>query len=231
MSASAGTVPPTDQESRNAVIGLFFILLVAISNQWQHFILAYAYSLCKPDYKDDPFTNICADYPAFDRNYGLLSGAAFLISFACFGIIFGGSLADSMSRKNIINASVILWSATTVATGAIKSFSLLYVMRFLLGLFQSFLNPAAYSIISDLFRRKHRTTANAVFGLGTYFGVGVASFSGILMVQLGWRFTFQIVGYIGIALGIVGQFVLVEPERNRFDKRKNLKVTTDDDDN
>lgn len=83
----------------SAKIGLVLILLISISNQWQRFLIGYANALCKPEYKDDKKISICASYdPNFTDSYGLLSGAAFLVSFACFGI-FGGALADSMSRK------------------------------------------------------------------------------------------------------------------------------------
>lgn len=125
-----------------------------------------------------------------------------------------------MSRKVVICASIILWSLTSVFFGLIDNFIVLYIMRFLLGVFQAFLNPAAYSIISDFFHPKYRTTANAVFGVGIYLGGGLSSISGAMLNTLGWRQTYEIVGAIGVGIGFVGFFLIFEPTRNRFDKKK-----------
>jgi len=38
--------------------------------------------------------------------------------------------------------------------------------------------------------------------------------------NLGWRKTFEIIGLIGIASGIVGLLIIREPIRNRFDVKK-----------
>lgn len=107
-------------------------------------------------------------------------------------------------------------------TGYIDNFYVLATMRFLLGVFQAFLNPAAYSIISDYFHPKYRTTANAVFGVGIYLGGALASISGNMLKALGWRLTYEIVGFIGIGLGVVSFFLVLEPKRNPFEKKKEL---------
>ena len=130
---------PAEEEvpapTTSAKIGLVLVLLISISNQWQRFLIGYANALCKDSNAHDKKISICASYdPEFSKSYGVLSGAAFLISFACFGI-FGGALADSMSRKYIICISMILWSSTSVLTGYIDSFPVLFIMRFLLGVF------------------------------------------------------------------------------------------------
>lgn len=138
-------------------------------------MIAYASGLCEKN-KGDPKYSICDAYPSFNDNYGVLSGPAFSLSFATIGI-FGGLIADSVNRKFLILAACALWSAMTFLSGFIDSFIALYICRFGLGIFQSIFNPTSYSMISDIFHQDYRTTANAVFNVGIYFGGGLASAS------------------------------------------------------
>lgn len=86
-------------------------------------------------------------------------------------------MADKLNRSLLIFGSVTLWSLCTLLTGLIENYYALFVLRFLLGLFMAFFNPSAYSLISDLVHPTSRTTANAIFSLGIYNGLGVASLS------------------------------------------------------
>lgn len=110
-----------------------------------------------------------------------------------------------------MTSACVLWSTCTLLTGLINSFPLLFVLRFGLGIFESAWNPCAYSIISDLFGPNYRTTANSVFNLGIYFGGGLASLSILMITSIGWRTTYEIIGYIGIGLGVAGFFLIKEP--------------------
>lgn len=150
-------------------------------------MIAYAYGICsKKEYKDDSEICISAYYSELDVvNYGILSGPAFALSLAFFGI-FGGVVADRVNRRFIIALSCLLWSLMTALAGLVDSFALLYITRFLTGIFMAFFNPACYSIISDIFHPQLRTTANAVFNLGIYFGGGLASMSTAMIIALGW---------------------------------------------
>ena len=155
----------------------------------------------------------------FDEWFGFLAGPAFTISFAVMGI-FGGALSDGMSRKIIISVACILWSACTFGSGAIDSFAMLFFLRFGLGLFESVFNPAAYSVIADLFPPEDRGTANSIFNMGIYFGGALSSISTLLILQLGWRVSFEGIGIIGVGFGIASLILVREPARNAFDIKK-----------
>lgn len=101
-------------------------------------------------------------------------------------------------------------------TGLLDSFVLMFAARFGLGIFQSLLNPCAYSIISDLFSPANRTTANSIYNLGIYFGGGLASLSTLMITSLGWRDTYIYIGYMGIGLGVMGLLLIKEPTRGKF---------------
>jgi len=63
----------------------------------------------------------------------LLSGAAFTLSYSVMGI-FAGRISDNVtSRKNLLALACIVMSATSLLTGAVDSFLVFVVMRFILG--------------------------------------------------------------------------------------------------
>lgn len=125
--------------------------------------------------------------------------------------LFMGRLADKYNRVLIISVGGILWSIPTIATGFANSFVGLLIPRLFLGVFESICSPVAYSIIADYFAPETRTTANAVYSLGIYIGGGLSSLSLILITSVGWRWSFIIVGIIGVAVGTLSLIVVKEP--------------------
>lgn len=126
--------------------------------------------------KSDKY-EIAWEYRAYwDDYYGILSGLAFTFTFAVFGI-FGGVTADNFDRKAIIIVASLCWSVCTLLSGVIPSFWVFFLMRVLLGFFQSFLNPAAYSMIADYFPPEKRTRASSIYNLAIYLGGAMASIS------------------------------------------------------
>ena len=157
-------------------------------------MIGYAYGNKKN--KGDPKYDIQTDYPDIKANFGYLSGVAFTLSFAVCGI-FGGVIADKLNRAAVIGVACLCWSACTVFTGVIDSFAMLFVFRFLLGIFESMFNPCSYSIIADYFHTDFRATANALFNSGIYLGGALASLSNLIINKWGWRSGYIITGIIG----------------------------------
>jgi MFS family permease len=90
----------------------------------------------------------------------------------------------------------------------------------LLGVFEAFAPPAAYSLIPDYFPPEKRTTANAVFSLGIFVGASLASITTIMIGILGWRKTYFYIGCIGIIFAILALIFIQDPQRGRFDVKK-----------
>jgi MFS family permease len=101
-------------------------------------------------------------------------------------------------------------------------------MRILLGIFQAFMNPTAYSIIADYFPPERRTMANSIFNLSIYFGGALASLSTVLMSAAGWRFTYILISFICLGLSVLGVFMIYNPERGRWDAKKKEIVVNED---
>lgn len=151
-----------------------------------------------------------------DSTYGLLSGPAFALTFAVFGI-FGGVISDKVNRKMLAGFFCIFWSLTTLLPGLSANIYVLFVSRFLLGFFEAPFNPCAYSMISDYFHPSNRGTANAYFNSAIYIGGALGSLSTNMLSALGWQLVYVIVAIIGIAFGVLGLFLVKEPVRGFFD--------------
>jgi len=176
---------------------------------------------CKSTYL--PISVILFSY----RYYGLISGAAFTIAFSVSGV-FAGQLVDKYSRRILLGIACILWSASNLVTGTVNSFALMIAMRFLLGVLQSFNNPSSLTLLADYFPLERRSTVNSVQNAGIYIGSGLSSLGKLLIYPLnfllgiiairnkGWRWLFNLMGSLGILVGISILLFVKEPERGRY---------------
>ncbi len=162
-----------------------------------------------------------------DVQFGLLHGLAFAVTFSLFGLV-AGALADRMSRRRIIFASVAIWSLATTACGVAQNFWHLLLARIGVGAGEAGLNPSAMSMLADLFPRDRLTSAMAVYSIGATVGSGTAYLFGGLIVDAvaqadtfllpligelrSWQAVFFIVGVPGALLSFI-IFTIPEPAR------------------
>jgi MFS family permease len=104
--------------------------------------------------------------------------------------------------------------------GLAGSIWVIFVCRFMVGVFQAACNPPAYSIIADNFHPSVRTRATSIYSLGIYIGGALSSLTGLMISGVGWRLSFAIIGGIGVVAGVIGLFLLKEPPRGAFDVKK-----------
>ena len=172
----------------------------------------------------DPKYEMRAAFPSLFKNYALLSGPAFGISYGVGGI-FMGQLVDKFPRKYVLGVVCLGWSLASITTGMTNSFLVLCLMRFLVGICVSATEPCAYSLLGDYFPQRLRTTANSLLNTGTYLGAGIASLSVMLVAQYGWRFAYTTIGSCGVLFALLTFLTLREPERGyqirlAFQKKK-----------
>lgn len=199
-------------------MALVLVLIGRISHQMQQQGLGYIYGFSGTGIKAaNPIYEIGMAFPELATSYGMLSGPAFSISYAISGI-FMGLLVDKMSRKNLLVLSVCIFSASTMVSSITSSFYVLFLMRFILGMFVSATEPAGFSMLGDLFPKNVRTTANAILGTGAYLGSGFASLLIMIVGSYGWRAAYAFNGALGLIVGIIALLVIKEPERGLFKK-------------
>ncbi len=161
---------------------------------------------------------IQAEFMLSDTQLGVLTGLAFAAFYAIAGIPIA-HLADRYSRVSIISMSVAAWSVATALTGAAGSFLQLFLARMSTAIGEAGALPPSHSLFSDMFPAERRA---GVLALHSAFGpVGILLglvLGGWLAVQVGWRWTFVLLGAPGLLLALVVFLVVKEPVRGRFDK-------------
>lgn len=84
-------------------------------------------------------------------------------------------------------------------------------LRAIIGASQAFFNPAAYTLLAEIFPKKIIGSINGIFSSGVYVGGGLASLSIILDNVIGWRNTLFVIGGIGVAVACFCLFLVKEP--------------------
>lgn len=125
--------------------------------------------------------------------------AAFFWTYALLqltGIV--GWLSDRFPAGWVLLWGYLLWSAATIATGFTAGFISLFVFRLLLGAGESVAYPC-YSRIFAAMPQQYRGRANSLIDAGTKLGPAAGAFvGGMLLVHLGWRMLFFVLGFAGL---------------------------------
>jgi MFS family permease len=129
--------------------------------------------------------------------FGLLL-SVFYVTYVA-GMIPAGWLAERYGAYWILAFGVLVWSLATMLTGMVTSFSLLLVLRLLLGVGESVTFPCLSKIISSVTDPRGVGHANGVVAFGYLFGAVVGTLmGGLLMSRVGWRPAFLIFGIISL---------------------------------
>lgn len=131
-------------------------------------------------------------------NWGLVLGS-FKWVYAILSPL-GGYLSDRLNRRNVICASLLVWSAVTWYMGYVNSFNELLAARALMGISEAFYIPAALALITDFHLGPTRSRAVGFHQMGIYIGIILGGFSGYAAESpdIGWRSAFAWCGAVGI---------------------------------
>ncbi|MGG3572443.1 MFS transporter [Bacillus gobiensis] len=123
-----------------------------------------------------------------------LLGSLFFLGYFFFQIP-GAHYAENKSAKKLIFWSLILWGALASLTGMVSDISLLFGIRFLLGVVESAVMPAMLVFLSHWFTSAERSRANTFLILGNPATIlWMSIVSGYLLNAFGWRWMFIIEG-------------------------------------
>lgn len=144
---------------------------------------------------------------------GFLYGTAFSVIYAIAGIPMG-RLADRISRRWMIAIGLMIWSLMTVLSGFATSFSFLIIARLLVGISQSMLSPAVYSLLAEMFSPKKRATIFSFYASGIFFGIGLSFLAGgTIALRYDWQTAMIAVGLPGLLLVPLVFWLVREPDR------------------
>lgn len=156
--------------------------------------------------------SIAAELDLSDSQIGALAGLLFSVFYAVCGIPIA-RLADKGNRGLVVSLSLLAWSAVTVLTGFAQSFLQLAFARIGVAVGEAGATPAAHSILAERFPLGRRAAAMAIHSAGAPVGafLGLA-IGGFLASEVGWRWTFVILGAPG-ALLAAGVWLLLDESR------------------
>jgi len=159
---------------------------------------------------------IKADLHLSDTSIGFLTGVALAIFYVTAGLPLG-VLADRASRRNLLAASLAVWSVMTTICGFTQTFWQLLLARVGVGVGEAGGTPPSNALISDYFPWRRRPLALSIFSLGASLGSMIGTSAGYVSDAWGWRSAFLLLGTPGIVLAAIVILTLKEPQRGRLD--------------
>ena len=137
------------------------------------------------------------------------------------GQIPGGWLLDRFGSKRVYAGSIFLWSLFTLLQGYIGVFGIasavtvLFLLRFMVGLAEAPSFPGNARIVAAWFPTKERGTASAIFNSAQYFAtVLFAPLMGWIVYTFGWQHVFVVMGALGIVFSIVWMYIIHNPKEH-----------------
>ena len=155
-----------------------------------------------------------------DAQLGLLTGFAFAMFYVTAGVPIA-RLADRSNRRNIVAASVGLWSFMTAISGFVQNYAQLLLARIGVGIGEAGGSPPSHSIVSDIFPKEQRASALSFYSTGVNLGIMFGFlFGGWLNEFFGWRAAFLVIGVPGIILAGIVFATVPEPIRGLLENKK-----------
>jgi predicted MFS family arabinose efflux permease len=143
---------------------------------------------------------------------GLLVAASTAIGI--FATIPMGILTDRVHRSNLLAASIVLWSASMLASGFANSFLALLLTRLVLGAAIAAATPIISSLTGDYFEPGIRGRMWGYILSGVFVGAGFGILvSGWFADFFSWRAAFWVLSGLSMILAVIIWRYLPEPVR------------------
>lgn len=160
---------------------------------------------------------IQADLGLSDWQMGAVKGIFFALLYAFLGVPIA-RLADRANRVTIVATAIASWSFFTMLCGAVQNFGQLALARVGVSIGEAGGTAPAHSILADYFPKERRAFALSVFNAGVPLGIASAFIiGGWLVTSVGWRMTFFIMSFPGLAVALLMKLTVREPLRGRFE--------------
>jgi MFS family permease len=146
--------------------------------------------------------NLAAAAGVMQKDLGL-SNIALGIAFSAFNYAYapfqlvGGWFADRFGARRTLTVCGLVWSLTTVVTGAVTGLASLFAVRLVLGMGEGATLPAATRALSKWTPLAARGTAVGITHAAGRLGAGAsAPIVAFLIIWFSWRFSFVVLGIL-----------------------------------
>ena len=194
----------------------------ATHNKTRYYILAMIFLVTALNYGDRATLSMAASPMSQELGLDTVTMGYVFSAFSwayVIGQLPGGWLLDRFGARRVYFTSILLWSLFTVFIGFSDLFgstgiiiSVLFLLRFLIGLAESPAFPGNSSIVAAWFPTQERATAAAIFNSAQYFAtVAFAPLMGWLVTQIHWQSIFWVMGGLGIFISFIWLKVVYSP--------------------
>ena len=129
--------------------------------------------------------------------------SAFILSYGLMQIPMG-ALGDRFGHRKILAAIVLWWSAFTAFTGMAGGLTSLLLIRFMFGIGEAGSSPCSTGVISRWFEKGEVGKAQGYVWAASRMGGALTPFVVIpVMMTVGWRAAFYLLGALGIVWAVV----------------------------
>jgi MFS family permease len=120
-----------------------------------------------------------------------------------------GIIADKIGLKIVLVFGFVFYAVFTGLTGIAASFTILLIMRILVGIGQGTYYGPQYALSSLNIPKKNRGVGNAIINSGMAFGTSLGLIGGgFITSKLGWRYNFYIFAIPVFLIALLFQFVI-----------------------
>ena len=125
---------------------------------------------------------------------------AFLVAYGV-GFCFSGRLIDRFGVKLCFGTALAVWTAAAMLHAVVSGWRGLIVLRFVLGLGESFATPTAAKVLSAWIPSRERGLCTAVYSTGHFAGAMIAPpLVAWLALSYRWSYSFLATGASGLVL-------------------------------
>lgn len=185
----------------------------------RYIILAMLFIVTTFNYVDRATLSVAA--PAIRKDLGI-DAVSMGLAFSAFGWAYtafqipGGWVLDKWGSRVVYGVALFTWSIFTYLQGFSTGFFMLFLFRFLMGMFESPAFPANSRIAAMWFPTKERGFATAIFNSAQYFAL--AAFTPLMAWVLsshGWPYVFYATGIAGMLIALLWFKVIRDPNEHK----------------
>ncbi|QDP42120.1 MFS transporter [Radiobacillus deserti] len=165
------------------------------------------------------FPYIAEDLSINVGNLGFISGMNILVT--AISSIYWGYLSGKHKRKRLIIIGTLIWVGSIFLTAISRSFVELLFYQILTGIGLGCMASIGFSVLTDYIPYRKRGLILSLWGMAQGLGGIVGSMmASLTTTSSGWRWSFELVGMIGLALIFLYVFI-TEPNRGASDPELN----------
>lgn len=187
--------------------------------------------------------SIQVDLSMDDRDYANITNI-FLIAYT-IAYLISGKIVDKLGTRRGTILFVIWWSIANMLTACVQGVRSMGACRFLLGLGEAGIWPAASKAVSEWFPAKERALAIGLYTMGATIGATMAPLIVIPLAEYdysswffatwswlshgtGWRVAFLFTGALGFVWLIPWLLLYRKPQESRFLSKEELSYIESD---